>query len=120
MPCGLISTTTTLAIGFPLASFTRPVIVTVARDGLSIFSTGEVSCVDVEAGVGSAAEVGVGEAPGGASGLELGSGVASGDAVGDVEGSAVDDGVSGEAVGPGVAAAGTSGEGDEGDDGVGD
>lgn len=120
VPCGLISTTTTFAIGLPLASFTRPVIITVARGGLSIFSTGEVSSVGVEAGagVGSGVEVGkisgVGAVTGGASGvgLAMGSGVASGDEVGDVAGGAVDDGVSGDGVVCGVVT-GASGEGVE-------
>src|SRR6266576_1275699 len=55
-----MSTTTTFASGLPAASFTRPVIVIVARGGLFIFSTGEESSVLVEAGagVGSGEEVG--------------------------------------------------------------
>src|SRR5687767_9366972 len=45
-----MSTTTTLAIGSPPAFFTFPVIVTVARAGVFIFSTGEAASEIVEAG----------------------------------------------------------------------
>lgn len=123
VPCGLTSTTTTFAIGLPAASLTRPLIVTVARGALSIFSTGEVASEgwDVGAGVGSG--VGAGDASGvgaGVSGvrLPLGSGVTSGDGVGagEVEAGSVA-GVSGEAVGSGVAVAGVSGDGDASGDG---
>lgn len=61
MPCGLISTTTTFASGLPLASLTRPVIVTFTRGG-AVVSTGVV-------GVST---VGVGDATGEASGVALG------------------------------------------------
>jgi len=87
-----MSTITTFANGLPPASFTRPVIVTVARGGLSIFSTGEASSEGVEAGaegdsgVGVADNSGVAAAADGVSGVGLGvgSGVASGAGVGDV------------------------------------
>ena len=79
MPCGLISTTTTFAIGFPLASLTLPVIATVVGRGLLSFSTGDVSSdgavtdTGVESGVAVGAGSGVVEA-GGASGEAAGVG----------------------------------------------
>lgn len=91
-PCALISTTTTLVRVLPLASLTRPVIVTVVRGGLSIFSTGEASRAGagVDSGVADGEGSGVGAAPDGAGVDEdFGSGVASGvgeggDGVGEV------------------------------------
>ena len=65
VPCGLISTTTTFAIGLPLASLTCPVIEIVTRLGAIISpGTGDVL-----------SEVCVGAS---GVGLALGSGVASG------------------------------------------
>ena len=80
VPCGLISTITTFASGLPPESFTCPVIVTVVRVGLSIFSTGDASSVGVVdgAGVESGIAIGVGsgvrEATDGASGDDTGVG----------------------------------------------
>src|SRR6266545_2458219 len=94
-----MSTITTFANGLPPASFTRPVIVTVARGGLSIFSTGEASSEGVEAGaegdsgVGVADNSGVAAAADGVSGVGLV--VGSGEGVAEGVGEASTPGVSG-------------------------
>lgn len=71
-----MNTTTTFAIGLSLASLTRPPIVTVARAGLSIFSTGDVSS---EVGAEDAAP---GVPGAGATTVESGVGVGAGEEVG--------------------------------------
>ena len=74
MPCGLISTTTTLAIPLPVESLTRPVIATVVRAGLLNVSTGDVSSDGEEVGAGVADATGVSGV-----GVATASGVGSGD-----------------------------------------
>lgn len=107
MPRGLISTTTTFAIGLPAASFTRPERVTVAR-GLAAASTG--------APIVSTGEMGVGTGVSGAAvaRVESGAGVGSGEEVGSAAGAADEPGdvTSGDGVACGVAAP-ASGDGDK-------
>jgi hypothetical protein len=84
-------------LSFP--SLTLPVIVTVARGGLSIFSTGEASSevVGAGAGVGSGVDVGGGSRVGAAAGEVSGMGLAVGCCGAPVEGTSAE----GVAVEPG-------------------